>query len=247
MANPNRVSQHRLHNQHSNANDRFPLHLLPMGASRVICTRGNRKRSLKSDLQRKERAMELLGGIIKISKGQWSVQSGEKLYSIKNRRLDTVLNHFTCTCKDFQHWKRWCKHILAVTIYHHRQENPIEPVTIDLTEDDDDAAVEPEIDLSEDGAAASETEINLTEDGTAVESVIDLTGPDTLTTSTTEPEIAVARRLDRIRSRLSGIQYLEEAPLLLIEMAVARALRHAKNQGTVTDISEWTDVDEADL
>jgi len=50
---------------------------------------------------------------------------GNELYEVKNPHLDTSLRHFTCSCYDFERRKRWCKHILPVTMYQRKQDQEL--------------------------------------------------------------------------------------------------------------------------
>ncbi|KAF9957483.1 hypothetical protein BGZ65_002023 [Modicella reniformis] len=120
-------------------------------------TKGSVSRDLEGDQRRQERALSLMEGIQKISKGCWSVPSsgGDKWYKVKRPQKDIEFTRCSCTCEDFRRRKRKCKHIFAVLMYHTKQG--------------------PDLDTIE---AAVETEIDFTEANTSMVSVIGLESSD---------------------------------------------------------------------
>jgi hypothetical protein len=182
------------------------------------------------DPKRQESAMELLGGITKIYDGCWSVQSNntEELFTVE---LDLLHNmEFSCNCMDLQNQGEVCKHISAVLKHRSPKvdlRNPEAPVTIDLTEDEDDVA-------------AAGPEVGLAEDRTPDEQVA---------------RRNVRSRLSEIRRQLQRVCFMDETPLQLLELAVGCALKHESakfylfmgtdkytvkyNSGT--PITNWTD------
>ncbi|KAF9971268.1 hypothetical protein BGZ65_010532, partial [Modicella reniformis] len=225
--------------------------------TRPVASRHKAKASIdieEDDRVRRERARELKG-ITKMSEGKWSVVSSKNndLYEVKNKRQDGILDHFTCTCKDYKRRKKPCKHVHAVTMCWDRQweqGNTVKPEIIDITEDDA-ATVEPEIiDLTNDDVTVGLSEADMSM-SSAISSMFDHSEVDISMVSTWKTEIELTEddidgvseiedlakgvgaqltnrgteeRLARIRSQLDGIRKILE------RAAVSSAQMHLNDQ-----------------
>ncbi|KAI8347014.1 hypothetical protein B0O80DRAFT_502987 [Mortierella sp. GBAus27b] len=79
--------------------------------------------------------------------------------------MDTLLEHFVCSCKDFTRNHMWCKHICAVMMCQHSQGRQNAPGSsiIDLTVDKV-AVVKPEMDPAEEDVSMINSERGLAKD-----------------------------------------------------------------------------------
>lgn len=179
-----------------------------------------------------DRAKQLVGGVKKTSSDEWLVLSSakDKEYAVKNPQMNQDPENYTCSCEDFQFHKSLCKHIGAVVISQHKQELPdaatVMPVTIDLTEDDV-TEVEPEMKHTAGGGADSRTiaGVELQSDDTGSDISVDY-----LQELYQPEQMKFAVRWAQVRDQWFQIQFLDEAPLRLVELAVSVAWEHRKER-----------------